>query len=75
MDDHAKELYLRLNQVLEIIPVSRSTWYRGINEGIYPKQVKLSHKIAAWKLSEINLCVERIGLSGAPHKEIPPSRP
>lgn len=60
MNCNELETYLRLKMVLDIIPVSRSTWYRGIKNGVYPKQVKLSHKVAAWKLSEIRQCLNRI---------------
>ena len=52
------ETLMRLHHVLSIIPVSRSTWYRGMNSGIYPKPVKLSDNIVAWRSSEIALVVE-----------------
>jgi prophage regulatory protein len=29
--------YLRLPQVLERIPVSKSTWWAGVKKGIFPK--------------------------------------
>jgi len=45
--------FIRLREVLKIIPVSKSTWYRGIQAGIYPKPVKLSKRVSAWKVSEI----------------------
>jgi prophage regulatory protein len=54
------DTYLRLKQVLKIIPVSRSTWYRGIQAGIYPTPVRLSHRVAAWKKSEIMRCLEQL---------------
>lgn len=44
---------LRLPQVLEIIPVSRSTWYRGMKEGRYPQPIKLSTRAVGWKESDI----------------------
>ena len=28
---------LRLKEVLEVIPVSRATWYRGVWAGFYPQ--------------------------------------
>ena len=45
--------FLRLWQVLAIIPVSKSTWYAGIKAGRYPKPVKLAHRIAVWREDEI----------------------
>lgn len=44
---------LRLKEVLEIIPVSESTWWEGVRTGIFPKPVKLGPRISAWKEKEI----------------------
>lgn len=34
--------YLRLEDVLTVYPVSRSAWYEGIKQGIYPAPVPLA---------------------------------
>lgn len=47
------ERYLRLPSVLEIIPVSRSTWYLWIQRGIAPKPINISIRVAAWKAKDI----------------------
>lgn len=60
IDIHYGETYLRLKQVLEIIPVSRSTWYRGVKAGTYPKSVKLSRRAVGWKSSEIWKCLAQL---------------
>lgn len=44
---------LRLKQVLEIYPVSRSTWYSGIKAGIYPKGERISARAVAWHEEDI----------------------
>ena len=50
-----KEDYLlKLGEVLARFPVSRSAWYQGIKDGIYPKQVKLGPRSSAWRASDIN---------------------
>ena len=49
--------FLRLKEVLEIIPVSKSTWWAGIKTGRFPKPVKLSDRVTVWKLQDI----EKIG--------------
>lgn len=50
-------VFLRLPQVLEIIPVSKSTWWSGIREGRFPKPVKLSERTSAWLQADIDdLC-------------------
>lgn len=56
----ATDRFLRINQVLEIIPVSRSTWWQKVKEGHYPKGVKLSKRTTAWRESEIMALIERL---------------
>ncbi len=46
--------FLRLPEVLERIPVSKSTWWSGIRKGIFPKPVKLSTRTTAWMESDID---------------------
>lgn len=44
---------LRLKQVLEIIPVGKSTWWKGVKEGRYPQPVKLGPRTTAWVAADI----------------------
>lgn len=44
---------LRLAQVLERFPVSRSKWYEGVKSGRFPAPVKLGHRTVLWKSSDI----------------------
>ena len=50
--------FLRLPQVLEIIPVSKTTWWKGVQEGIFPKSIKLTPRTTVWLESEIYEFVE-----------------
>jgi predicted DNA-binding transcriptional regulator AlpA len=51
--------YIRLKEILEIIPVSKSTWYKGIAEGRYPKPTKrLGPRIAAWDIRDIRALLD-----------------
>ena len=52
--------YLRLNKVLELIPVSRSTWYHWIQRGVAPQPKKLSVRVAAWKVQDIKDLLEEM---------------
>lgn len=61
MDTTRTERFLRLPQVLEIVPVCRSTWWAGIRNGIFPRGVKLSTRTTAWRASDIAELVERLG--------------
>jgi predicted DNA-binding transcriptional regulator AlpA len=57
--ESARPILLRLPAVQAIIPVSRSTWYAGIKEGIYPAPIKISARASAWRLTDIQNLVER----------------
>lgn len=51
--------FLRLPQVLEIFPVSRSTWWAGVRDGRFPKPVRLSQRCSAWRVSDIINLIDR----------------
>lgn len=53
--------FLRLPQILEIIPVSKSAWWQGCKDGRFPKPVKLGPKTTAWRAEDIAALIERIG--------------
>jgi prophage regulatory protein len=46
--------YLRLPQVLERIPVSKSTWWSGVRKGIFPRPIKLSPRVTVWLEDDID---------------------
>ena len=49
---------LRLQDVLNRVPLGRSTWYAGVAAGIYPKPVRLGRRAVAWRESDIDQIVE-----------------
>jgi prophage regulatory protein len=51
--------FLRLPQVLELVPVSRSTWWAGVRDGRYPASVKLGARITAWRAEDIRHLIEQ----------------
>lgn len=57
--ESTRHILLRLPAVQAIIPVSRSTWYAGIKDGIYPAPIKISARASAWRLADIQTLVER----------------
>ena len=44
---------LRLRQVLELIPVSKSSWWAGVKSGRYPAAIKLGAGTTCWRASEV----------------------
>ena len=53
--------FLRLAQVLGLIPLGRTSWLNGVREGIYPKPVKLGARSVAWRVEDIRALVDRLG--------------
>lgn len=55
--------FLRLPEVLAIIPVSRATWYEGIKKGRFPAPVKLGPRVSLWRRSDIERLVASVSAS------------
>ncbi|GHV53977.1 hypothetical protein FACS1894206_05780 [Deltaproteobacteria bacterium] len=53
--------FLRLPQVLAIVPVSKSTWWEGCKSDRFPKPVKLTPRTTAWWAEDIAELVQRLG--------------
>jgi len=52
------ERLLRIKQVLEIIPVSRSGWWAGVKEGRFPQPIQLSKRVTCWRESSVRALAE-----------------
>ena len=63
--------FMRLKQILgdkkskppipPVYPVSPSKWWAGVADGTYPKPVKLSARVTAWRVEDIRALVEKLG--------------
>ena len=49
--------FVRLPQILAIIPISRSAWWAGIREGKFPKGIKLGSKTTVWRADDIRTLI------------------
>lgn len=54
--------FLRLPQVLKLIPVSRSTWWAWVKQGRAPAPVKLGPRTTAWRAEQIQDLIESFPL-------------
>jgi prophage regulatory protein len=45
---------IRLKTVLERTGLSRSTLYRKIQQGTFPKQIRISERCAGWRQSAVS---------------------
>lgn len=53
-----RERLLRLKQVLELIPVSKSTWWAGCGTR-FPSPIHLGPRVTCWRESEILALMKR----------------
>ena len=59
-----EDFFLRLPQVLELIPISKSAWWQGCKEGRFPKPIKLGPRTSAWRSSDIRAAFPAIRSGG-----------
>jgi predicted DNA-binding transcriptional regulator AlpA len=60
MKELTENSLLRISQVLELIPISRSAWWQGCKSGKYPKPVKIGPRTSAWRYSDIAALLKKI---------------
>jgi len=50
---------LRQPAVLQMFPVSATTWWQGIRAGKYPKPHRIGPRMRAWRLGDILQLIEQ----------------
>lgn len=63
--------FLRLPQVLSYIPLGKTSWWKGVKSGRFPKPVKLSERCTAWRVEDIRDLITK--LSPATTNNSPPA--
>lgn len=53
--------FVRIRQILAVIPVSASTWWVGVASGKFPKPIKLGHRTTVWRAEDIHALIESLG--------------
>lgn len=56
---NSKDTFLRLPSVIKRTGLGRSTIYRQIQVGTFPKMIKLSERTSVWAESSINDWIEQ----------------
>lgn len=51
---------LRISQVLRFVPISKSSWWKGVKDGLYPQPVKLSARVTCWRAEDIRALIEKL---------------
>jgi predicted DNA-binding transcriptional regulator AlpA len=53
--------FLRLSQIIpSIFPISKAAWYQGVKEGRYPSPVRLSARVAGYRVEDIRALIARL---------------
>ncbi len=60
MRNESTESFMRISQILQLIPISRSAWWQGCKNGRFPKPIKLGPRTTVWKASDINALVKHL---------------
>lgn len=50
---------VRLSRVLELIPISRSSFYAGQAKGLYPRPVAIGLRARAYRVEDIRALIEK----------------
>lgn len=56
--------FVRLAQVLTVIPLGKTCWWEGVKSGRFPKPVKLSERCVAWKAEDIHTLIKKLSEQG-----------
>jgi predicted DNA-binding transcriptional regulator AlpA len=54
-----QEGFVRQPVVLKVLGISKSTLWRRIQDGTYPRPVKLSPRTSAWRVKDIRALIRR----------------
>lgn len=57
-----EEGFVRLKQILAPqgpLPISKSTWWKGVKDGKFPKSTKLSANVTVWRAEDIRALIDK----------------
>ena len=66
--------FLRLSQVLKLVPVCKTKWYAGVKRGEYPRPVALGPRTQAYRVADIRALIDRLNSQAARLIEAEPNR-
>lgn len=55
-----KEGFVRLPQILAVIPISKSQFWLGVKNGRFPHPIKLGAKTNGWRVEDIRALIVRL---------------
>jgi prophage regulatory protein len=67
MQDVPETGFLRLPQVLSVIPLGKTCWWEGVKSGRFPKPIKLSQRCTAWRAEDIRTLIKTLSEPATNH--------
>lgn len=55
--------FVRFSVIRQLIPLSRSTFWKGVREGRFPRPVKVG-AASLWRVEDVRACIETLGREG-----------
>jgi len=52
--------FVRLPQILAVIPIGKSSWWAGIRAGRFPQGIKIAPRTTAWHVEDIRELIKSI---------------
>ncbi len=52
--------FMRLPEVLQLIPISKSSWWDGVKKGTYPEPIHIGQRVTAWRVEDIEALIEKL---------------
>ena len=57
-----EERFIRLPELIKLVAFGRSTIWRKVQEGVFPKPIKVSSRVTVWRFSEIMNYINNAGV-------------
>ncbi|MEQ1870681.1 MAG: AlpA family phage regulatory protein [Vicinamibacterales bacterium] len=58
--------FVRLPQILRVLPIGKSTWWAGVRIGKFPAPIKLGARVSVWRVQDIRALLISVGASSDP---------
>ncbi len=55
--------FVRLPQILAVIPIGKSTWWAGVKSQRYPQPIKLGANTTVWRAEDIHALIKNLAAS------------
>ncbi len=63
--------FVRLPQILRVLPIGKSTWWAGVRTGRYPPPVRMGPGMSMWRVSEIRELLSELAESPQSRRDRP----